>query len=288
LGIVVDFHTHLAPADTIQPWVVDWTLSVAGDELLSRHADRQTPAGGVRVLDAEGIDYAVVLADLHPKVTGITSNESVAIYCAEQPRLIPFACLNPHLSHFPGRDLRGYIEHLGMRGLKLAPSYGHFYPNDSALYPAYEVAQEFRIPVLVHTGISVFRGSKLKFADPLFMDEVAVDFPDLAIVLAHSGRGYWYDAAFNVARYRENVYLEISGLPPGNLLAYFPQLERVADRVLFGSDFPGVPSVRGNIAGLRALPLEAETIEGILGGNAARLLHLPALATDVVGSTGKH
>jgi uncharacterized protein len=274
VSLVVDFHTHLAPADATQPWVREWTLSVAGEGLLSRHAEQQTTEGALRILDAEGVDYAVVLADLHPKTTGITTNESVASYCSDSPRLIPFACINPHLSHHTGRDLRHYVEDLHMHGLKLAPSYGHFYPYDPVLYPAYEVAQAAGIPVLVHTGISVFRGSKLKYADPLWLDEVAADFPELCIVLAHGGRGYWYDAAATLARYHEHVYLELSGLPPQNLLTYFPQLERLADKVIFGSDFPGVPSVRANIAAIRALPLAPGAADKILGLNAARLLAL--------------
>jgi len=275
MSLIIDFHTHLAPANQTQPWVREWSLSVAGPALLTRHAERQTPAGALRILDAEGVDYAVVLADMHPKVTGITTNETVAEYCAASERLIPFACINPHLSHHPGRELRRCIEVLKMRGLKLGPPYGHFYPNDPALYPAYEVAQAAGIPVLVHTGTSVFRGSKLKYADPLWLDEVAVDFPDLRIVLAHSGRGYWYDAAFTLARYHEHIYLELAGLPPRNLLTYFPQLERLADRVIFGSDFPGVPSLRDYIATVRALPLSPGVTDKILGLNAARLLKLP-------------
>lgn len=271
---IIDFHTHLAPPDQLHPWVRDWTLSVVGPELAARHAERQTPAGALRILDAEGIDVAVVLAEMHPKTVGITANETVAAYCAGQSRLIPFACLNPHLSHHTGKDLRRCVEELGMRGLKLGPPYGHFYPNDPTLYPAYEVAQEKGIPVLVHTGTSVFKGSKLKYGDPLWLDEVAVDFPDLRIVLAHSGRGYWYDAAFTLARYHEHVYLEIAGLPPQNLLTYFPQLERLADKVIFGSDYPGVPSLRGNIAAIRGLPLSPGVADKILGLNAARLLGL--------------
>jgi predicted TIM-barrel fold metal-dependent hydrolase len=118
----------------------------------------------------------------------------------------------------------------------------------------------------------VFKGSKLKYGAPLLLDEIAVDFPDLVIVQAHSGRGFWYDQAYTLARYHENVYMEIAGLPPQKLLTYFPQLERLADKVLFGSDYPGVPSLRGNIEAIRSLPLSEETKDKILGGNAARVL----------------
>jgi predicted TIM-barrel fold metal-dependent hydrolase len=271
---VVDFHTHLAPYETIQPSLVAWTRSVVGEGLARRRELTATPEGAEQILSDSGVEYAVVLADYHPATTGVAPNERVAEYCGGTDRLIPFACINPHLHPQPAAELSRCIDELGMKGLKLGPTYGHFYPHDAALYPAYEVAQEAGIPVLVHTGISVFKGSKLKYGAPLFLDEIAVDFPDLVIVQAHSGRGFWYDEAFTLARYHENVYLEVSGLPPQRLLDYFPQLERLADKVLFGSDYPGVPSLQGNIEAIRSLPLTARTREAILGGNAARLLGL--------------
>ncbi len=274
--MIVDFHTHMAPSDQTTSHVVEWTASVAGAHVRERMEEQRTPEGALRILDEAGVDYAVVLAELHPKVTGITTNEYVAEYCSASPRLIPFACLNPHLTANPARDLRRYVEQLGMRGLKLSPSYGHFYPSEPTLYPAYEYAQAAGIPLLVHTGTSVFPGSKLKYADPLWLDEVAVDFPDLVIVQAHAGRGFWYDRAFTLARYHPNVYMDFAGLPPQNLLEYFPRLEMLADKALFGTDYPGVPSLRGNIDAVRSLPLQGEAIAKILGLNAAKLLQLEA------------
>ena len=103
---------------------------------------------------------------------------------------------------------------------------------------------------------------------------MAVDFPDLKIVMAHSGRGFWYDRAFFLARMHENVYMELAGLPPTRLLEYFPELERNADKVIFGSDWPGMPYIKRNIELILKLPLRASTFEKILGGNAARVLGL--------------
>ncbi len=136
----------------------------------------------------------------------------------------------------------------------------------------YAKAQELHIPVMIHTGSSVFKGARLKYGDPLHLDDVAVDFPDLTLLMVHSGRGFWYDRAFSLTILHANLYMEIAGLPPHKLLDYFPELERVADKVIFGSDFPGVPDIGRNIEAIRGLPLQAETKEKILGGNAARIL----------------
>jgi hypothetical protein len=92
--------------------------------------------------------------------------------------------------------------------------------------------------------------------------------------MAHAGRGFWYDRAFFLSRLHPNVYLEVSGLPPAKLMTYFPELPRLTEKVLFGSDWPGMPRIRQNMEEIGRLPLPAEGVERILGGNAARLLGL--------------
>ncbi|RMG93858.1 MAG: amidohydrolase, partial [Candidatus Dadabacteria bacterium] len=134
--------------------------------------------------------------------------------------------------------------------------------------------QELGWPVMVHTGSSVFRGAKLKYGDPLHLDEVAVDFPELTLLMVHGGRGFWYDRAEFLAGLHPNLYLEISGLPPRKLLSYFPGLERIHRKVVFGSDWPGNPGIRANVEAIRQLPLSEAAKEAILGGNAARILGL--------------
>ncbi len=158
--------------------------------------------------------------------------------------------------------------------MKLLPPYQHFYPNDARFYALYAKAQELDIPVVFHTGSSVFKNAKLKFGNPLYLDDVAVDFPDLAIVQAHGGRPFWYSIAFFLAKRHRNVYIDISGLPPENLLKYFPGLEKIAHKVIFGSDWPGVPSVKANIEAIQKLPLKTDTKRKILEENAFQLMQL--------------
>jgi predicted TIM-barrel fold metal-dependent hydrolase len=140
------------------------------------------------------------------------------------------------------------------------------------MYPLYAKAQELGIPILVHTGSSVFKGARIKFGDPLHLDDVAIDFPELKLLLAHGGRPFWYEQAFWMAQRHANVYLEISGLPAKNLLTYFPRLESLADKVVYGSDWPGYPYIRRNIEAINALPMSEQAKEKILGDNAAGLL----------------
>ncbi len=273
---VIDFHIHVGLYSELHPWVIEW---VAGN--LKGVQDPQefldsvlTPEGITRYLRANGVDYAVALAELSPITTGIMSNEGVIELCQQVDFLIPFCNVNPFLTADLAGELDRYVREMGFRGLKLYPTYQHFYPNDSRLYPLYAKAQELGIPVMLHTGSSIFKGARIKYGDPLYIDDVAVDFPDLKLLLVHSGRGFWYDRAYFLTKLHANVYMEISGLPPQRLLEYFPELERVADKVIFGSDWPGMPFIGRNIELIRGLPLKDETKEKILGGNAARILGL--------------
>jgi predicted TIM-barrel fold metal-dependent hydrolase len=272
---VIDFHLHIGDPAQMKPWVITYFQNYgkgSGAEEVIGKDGRMDPSALVEMLRANGVDYAVILAELSPITTGIISNEQVAEFCKGRKELIPFANLNPYLSTRLGEELERCIHELGMKGIKLYPTYQQFYPNDRMLYPLYSKAQEFRIPVMVHTGSSLFRGSRMKYGDPVLLDDIAVDFPELTLIQVHSGRGFWYEAAFFLAQLHPRIYMEIAGLPPQNLLKYFPELEKNADKILFGSDWPGVPGIGKNIATIRSLPIKEETKNKILGENAAKIL----------------
>jgi len=272
---VIDFHVHVTMADEYTEWFLDWLLNYAGEEALAHlRWVLSSPQAMLEYLDGQGIDYAVALAETTPLITGTSPNDRVAEFCRASERLIPFANLNPFATADLAGGLRHCVNDLGCQGLKLYPTYQHFYVNDSRLYPLYAEAERLAVPVMVHTGSSVFRGARLKYGDPLYLDDVVTDFPELTIIMAHSGRGFWYDAAFFLTQLHPNVYMEISGLPPHKLTTYFPSLERNARKIIFGSDWPALLDIKGNIAAIRNLPLREESKAGILGGNAARVLGL--------------
>lgn len=272
---VIDFHIHPVYYDHFYvESTLKWFKEMHSDKDWDRfYSDFADPGHFQNFLKENGIDYAVIMADLCPAVTGVCSNEYLLDFCRDQDRLIPFASINPYLTVHTGKELKR-LAAKGFRGVKLYPTYQHYYPSDRSLYPLYQAAEDLKLPVMVHTGSSVFKGAKLKYGDPLYLDEVAVDFPDLKLILVHSGRGFWYERAFLLARLHENTYMELAGLPPHKLLDYFPELERIADKVIFGSDWPGITDLSGNIEAIMKLPLADSTKQKILGGNAAALLGL--------------
>jgi uncharacterized protein len=222
---------------------------------------------------AEGVDVAILLCEYSPKATGIQPIEDllpITRYNPERFKLL--ANLNPHY-HFPLTDELERQMGLGAVGLKLHPVHGGFAPNDPALYPVYGICQREGLPVVIHCGTSVFPGSTNRYADPILIEDVARDFPDLTVVLAHGGRGWWYNAAAFLATMRPNVWIEISGLPPKKLPEYYARYDfgRLAKKMIFGTDWPGVPGNRANALVLFELGLERETLEKILYKNALRV-----------------
>lgn len=269
---VIDFHVHTAYYQSFTPSCYDFLQRQWGNEYKEAVRKYSSPAEFLGLMDEGGIDYAVILAELAPITTGIIDNDYVHHFCSQSPRLIPFASINPATATSLGQELEDLVRNQGFRGLKLYPTYQHFYPNEPKIYPLYAKAQELRIPVMLHLGTSVFVNSRLKYGDPIFIDDVACDFPNLVLIQCHSGRPLWYDTAFTMARLHPNVYMEISGLPPQKLLHYFPELERLIDKVIYGSDWPGVPTIKENIQIINNLPLREDSKRKILGDNAAKLL----------------
>ena len=188
-------------------------------------------------MDECGVDFAVILAELAPITTGIADNESVARILFQVPASFPLRASTLILQQAPAQELERWVIDHGFRGDdKLYPTYQQFYPNDSRIYPLYAKAQELGIPVMLHVGSSVFTGSRLKYGDPLYLDDVAVDFPELSLIQSHSGASLLVWKGFHPGPPASKCLYGGGGAPPSKLLTYFPELERLADKVIFGSD----------------------------------------------------
>lgn len=269
---VIDFHIHIGLKENWHEWVHSYQKAVQS-EYYERYEEMIDPEKFAAYLKIHQIERAAILAEINPITTGIVTNEFVFDFCQGKDIFLPFCTVNPALVKKPAQELKKHILR-GAKGIKLYPSYNYFYPNESKIYPVYSLAEEYALPVLVHTGSSVFKGSKIKYADPIHLDDVAVDFPGLTILMAHSGRGLWYEKAFFLSRLHQNLYLEISGLPPKNLLQYFPDMEKNIDKFVYGSDWPGIKTIDSNIQAIKELPLAETSVRKILYENAARILRI--------------
>lgn len=240
----------------------------------------RSPKLFLQYLDSAGVDRAVLINYVAPDVIGLTPevNEFVANYVKEDPvRLISCGGLHPRQS----RDIQADIDQLlrlKIRMIKIHPPHQLLYPNDylngvKELKAIYRAAETNGIPIMFHTGTSIFPGARNRYGDPMFLDDVAVDFPKLTIIMAHGGRPIWMDTAFFLLRRHSNMFFDISGIPPKSLLKYFPRLEEIAHKTLFGTDWPGpgVMDMKQNLDDFRALPLSAEAKHKIVSENALKI-----------------
>ncbi len=209
-------------------------------------------------------------------------NEEVAELAAKNSDvLIPFASIDPAKGKMGAREARRLVKDFGVKGFKFHPTYQGFYPNDRMAYVLYEAIAEMGAIALFHTGQTGVgsgmrggNGMRLKYSNPMCLDDVAVDFPDMPIVLAHPSFP-WQEEALAVATHKPNVYIDLSGWSP----KYFPPvLVRYAntllrEKVLFGSDWPMIAPERW-LTDFEKIDIKDENRPLILKQNAARLLGL--------------
>jgi hypothetical protein len=279
---VIDAHVHVQPWKQIRPEVIG--LFQARRAQARRIFDLMyDPTGFLRLLDEERIESVVSINYVSPDIMGFT--EEVHAYAADFARacggrVLPVGSVHPALTADPEAALERLLG-LGFRGIKVHPPHQGCFANayrqgNRVLEAVYRRAEREGLPVIVHTGTSNFPGARNAYADPIHCDDVAVDFPNLKLVLAHGGRPLWMETAVFLARRFRNVHLDVSSIPPQKLLEYFPRLEEVADKVLWGSDWPapGVPGMRENVDRFLALPLSDGARRRILRENARKLFSL--------------
>lgn len=279
---VIDAHVHVQPWKMIQPEALRMMQGKRPD--LAR-IDRMMyePDEFVKYLDEERIEKVVAINYVSPDIMGFT-DEAIP-YAADfakraKGRVAAIGSVHPTFTKDADRAMDAMIS-AGFRGIKMHPSHQTAYPNayrtgNTVLETAYRRAQEAGLVLIVHTGTSIFPGARNVYADPIYCDDIAIDFPKLKIVLAHGGRPLWMDTAVFVVRRFPNVWMDVSSIPPQKLLEYFPRMEEFPDKILWGSDWPapGVPGMRANVDRFLELPLAEETKRKIVYENARKVYGL--------------
>jgi predicted TIM-barrel fold metal-dependent hydrolase len=279
----IDVHVHVEQ-DSHGRYALDQDLLDASAKYFRAEQDRTPTVAAIaehyRARRTAAVVFTVdALAGTgHPPL----SSEEIADAAAEHPDvLIPFGSVDPHAGKAAVTRARRLVTEHGVRGFKFHPSLQAFEPNDVVFYPLYDAIQELGVPAIFHTGQTGIgaglpggSGIKLRYSNPMLLDDVAADFPQLTIVLAHPSVP-WQDEAISIATHKANAYIDLSGWSP----KYFPaQLVRAANgplkhKVMFGSDFPVITPDRW-LAAFAQLDIKDEVRPLILKDNAARLLRL--------------
>jgi uncharacterized protein len=285
---VTDCHMHIQPWKQMKPDVME--VMIRGQEdpdfLWELMYD---PTLLLEVMDRDGIDRVGMVNYPAPNTMGpdaTTNLHSVRYAEANPQRLIPYGGVHPRTTTNAVRDVEAAIE-LGIRVLKIHPNHQELPANAytdglRALADIYRTCETHGLPVMIHTGTSIFPRARCRYGNPLEIDDVAIDFPDLTIIMAHAGRPLYMAEAFFILRRHKNVWVDLSGIPPKGLLEYFPRVTEVGQKVLWGTDWPspGVKTMRGNVEQFLSLPLPDEMKRGTLQDNPERLLPSYSIAPD--------
>ena len=287
---ITDVHIHIQPWHQLKPAVRE-TMRRGKEQQFDRLMQiMEDPKLLLEIMDQDGVDRVGLVNYPSPDLMGFTddTNEFAVRYAEAAPgRLLPYGGVHPRLTTNPQRDVEHLCE-IGTRVLKIHPNHQCLPANAyadglDALRIIYRHCEARGLPVMIHTGTSIFPGARSKYGNPMELDDVAIDFPDLTIIMAHGGRPLYMAEAFFILRRHRNVYLDLSGIPPRQLLEYFPRIAELPDRLLWGTDWPspGVASMRGNIDQFLALPLDDAVKRAALETNALRLLPSPPAPASV-------
>ncbi len=284
--VAIDVHTHAEVSRSGQHSLAS-ELVDASSSYFKLEQDKRPTLTEIAAYYRQRQMACVVFTVDAESATGVppVPNEEVAEAAAANPDvIIPFASIDPARGRGGVREARRLVAELGVRGFKFHPNVQEFFPNDRRAYVLYEAIEELGVPAVFHTGQTGIGagapgggGIRLKYSNPLYVDDVAADFPGMTIILAHPSFP-WQDEALAVATHKPLVYIDLSGWSP----KYFPpQLVRYAnsllkDKVLFGSDFPLITPDRW-LADFENLPIKPELRPKILKLNAARLLGLAGI-----------
>jgi uncharacterized protein len=279
--VAIDVHTH-AWKSALQPDDAPTESQAAMGRYFRYQPQHQTVPEMADMYRRLKMAFVVFTVDSEKGASRKITNEEIAELAHKHGDVaIPFASINPHRGADGVRTAKKLITEYKVKGFKFHPSVQEFYPNDRIAYPLYEVIAEAKLPALFHTGQTGVGagtrgggGIRLKYSNPMLLDDVAADFPDMPLILAHPSFP-WQEEALSVATHKPQVYIDLSGWSP----KYFPPIlvqyanTLLKDRILFGSDYPVISPERW-LEDFAKLPVKDEVRPLILKENAARLLKL--------------
>jgi len=277
---IIDIHIHIQPWEQLKPEVYA-KMTAGRKDTAEIQKFIESPKAFLEFLDAGGVERVGLINYPSPDLMGFTAatNDFVANYCQANPqRLIAFGGVHPRFCNDVDAEMTRLLR-LGIRCLKVHPPHQIIAANayrdgNKGQEILYRRAEKENMLIMFHGGTSIFPGARNVYADTMPIDDVAVDFPNLKIIIAHAGRPLHTETTFFLLRRHKNIHLDISGIPPKKLLDYLPRLDAIAGKTLWGTDWPspGVTDMKRNIDDFLALPIAQNMKEAILYENALRLL----------------
>ncbi len=279
----IDVHTHAEvsccdPEDPVMGKFFD-----AASSYFKVDRKRPTIPETIQYYREQQVAFVMFTVDMEAEIGAKRiRNEEIAEFAKDNSDvMIPFASIDPHKGKLGAREARMLVEEYGIKGFKFHPPMQGFHPSDRMAYPLYEVIAEYKLPAIFHTGHSGMGtglpgggGVKLKYGQPMMVDDVAADFPDMKVILAHPSWP-WTDESLSMALHKANVFIDLSGWSP----KYFPKQvihyanTQLKHKMLFGSDFPLITPDKW-IAAAKDAGFREDVMPLILKENAIKVLGL--------------
>jgi uncharacterized protein len=268
---IIDFHVHAGNfhrlRDDIQALLTKRPMEPGTDvgEIFSQ------PAQLDAYLKRNGVVRAVVIAECGPGTNFSIDSRMIADFTRDKDDLVPFGSINPNY-HTPLAEWENSVT-LGVRGFKFYPADHSFNPFMPAMLEVYQRCAEYGLPVIFHTGLTAQRDASQEFIRPNDFLPLIERFPDLVVILAHAGKSYWHQEAFELVLRHPNAYVDTALVDPNVIRDVCSTRPEVADKILFGSDWPVSGSYSTLLARYAGLGIPEDMLHRIQFDNGERLLN---------------
>ena len=264
--MIIDVHTHINNYHEDRVTSIEDSLDLLTATMLENNVDYSLVLSSYKVNEHRPSTKQVVEAIADRKNLGVVAGVSYL-----------------HYNHRDVREISEYLEQGLIKGLKFYPGYEPFYPSNMRLKVMYEMAIEYDVPVMFHSGDTYAPTGKVKYSHPLHIDDLAVDFPELKIVICHVGNP-WIKDCMEIVYKNENVFADISGLVLGDFTDKFErymkkEIEEMityagdTSHLLYGTDWP-ISNMSSYLKFMDQLELATDKKELMLWKNAAKLFKI--------------
>lgn len=267
---IIDFHVHAGKFNLLRDDIQELLTHRPFEPDIKISEVFSDPEQMKTYLKSKGISKGIVLAECGPGTNYTIDSKMIAKFCEDCDTFIPFGSINPNY-HDVKAEFWKSIE-LGIKGFKFYPADHSFNALREDMQFVYKMCESLGLPVMFHTGLTAQKDTEQKFINPLEFKPLAEKYPNLNLVLAHGGKPYWYQEASDMILAFPNVYIDTALIDPLSLTEVFPNLEKLADKIIFGSDWPVVGSYSVLMEKYKQANLPDEIISKIFYKNAERVL----------------
>lgn len=267
---IIDFHVHAGKFELLRDDIQELLTCRPMESNVKVAEVFSQPEILEKYLTDKGIDCAVLLAECGPGTNYTIDSRMIAEFAQNKDMFVPFGSINPNYHNVQDEFWKSIK--LGIKGFKFYPADHSFNALRDDMQVVYKMCESLGLPVIFHTGLTAQKDTEQQFINPLEFQPLAEKYPDLILILAHGGKPHWYGEAMTMALSFPNVYLDTALLDPLSLEKVFPDLEKLSQKIIFGSDWPVVGSYSALLEQYKQANIPDSILSAIFYQNAEKIL----------------